>query len=87
MLVAYARQYLRSEEDAREVVQDVFMGVWNNRDHLRYDDSLKPYLFTATRNRALNYLRRNRGETVSLDVVGDHPGAVASEGEATLFAR
>ena len=67
MLVAYACQYLRSEEDAREAVQDVFMGVWNNREHLQLDESLKPYLYTATRNKALNYLNRRRLAAVSIE--------------------
>jgi RNA polymerase sigma-70 factor (family 1) len=67
MLVAYAHQYLRSEEDAREAVQDVFLGVWNNREHLQLDEGLRPYLFTATRNKALNYLNRRKLGTVSLE--------------------
>ncbi len=87
MLVAYANQYLRSPEDAREVVQDVFVGVWNNREHLAYDDSLKPYLFTATRNRTLNHLRKRREKTVALDEVGEAAAAVKSEGEAQMEAE
>ena len=67
MLVAYANQYLRSEEDAREAVQDVFLGVWNNRGHLQLDDALRPYLFTATRNKALNYLEKRKMQLVPLD--------------------
>lgn len=86
MLVAYACQYLRSEEDAREAVQDVFLGVWNNREHLQLDDSLKPYLFTATRNKALNYLNKRRLPAVSME---DTP-VYASEGprvEAVMEAE
>lgn len=67
MLVAYANRYLRSEEDAREAVQDVFLGVWNNRGHLQMDESLRSYLFTATRNKALNYLEKRKLEAVPLD--------------------
>lgn len=81
MLVAYANQYLRSEEDAREAVQDVFLGVWNNRGHLQLDDSLRPYLFTATRNKALNYLEKRKMQSVPLEAVahqeGHLPGAEA----------
>lgn len=69
MLVAYAHRYLRSEEDAREAVQDVFLGVWNNRGHLQLDEGLRSYLFTATRNKALNYLEKRRIEAVPLEAV------------------
>ncbi|MCB0570474.1 MAG: RNA polymerase sigma-70 factor [Phaeodactylibacter sp.] len=80
MLVAYACQYLRSEDDAREAVQDVFLGVWNNREHLQLDESLKPYLFTATRNKALNYLNRRRLNAISLE----EAPAYASEGPSVV---
>ncbi|MCO6491079.1 MAG: RNA polymerase sigma-70 factor [Phaeodactylibacter sp.] len=69
MLVAYAHRYLRSEEDAREAVQDVFLGVWNNRGHLQLDEGLRSYLFTATRNKALNYLEKRKIEAVPLEAV------------------
>ena len=69
MLVAFANRYLRSEEEAREAVQDVFLGVWNNREHLQLDESLRSYLFTATRNKALNYLEKRKIEAVPLDAV------------------
>ena len=43
-----------SREDIEEVVQDVFMAVWNNAENIT---SLKAYIGTTARNMALNKLR------------------------------
>ncbi|GJM35352.1 MAG: hypothetical protein DHS20C18_43530 [Saprospiraceae bacterium] len=67
VLVGYARQLVHSAEDAREVVQDVFLAVWNNRENLKLDESLKAYLFTATRNKCYNHLRKRRLDTVEMN--------------------
>jgi RNA polymerase sigma-70 factor (family 1) len=60
LLCAFARGYLRSADDAEEVVEDVFVRCWTLRTQLEIRDSVKAYLYTATRNHALNRLRRER---------------------------
>ncbi len=56
-LVGFVYTYLRSEPQAEEVVQDVFLGVWRHRAQWQPRTSLRAYLFGAARNRALNRLR------------------------------
>lgn len=41
-------------EDANEVVQDVFLKLWNNRTNLNENLSIKAYLFTITKNTLIN---------------------------------
>jgi len=48
--------YVRSQSVAEEIVQDVFLVVWVKRDRLRAG-SIRGYLFSSARNRALHYLR------------------------------
>lgn len=67
MLVRYAATILYAEEDAREVVQEVFIKIWQKRDSLAFGEELKAYLYRAVRNQALNRISRNKMETVSLD--------------------
>jgi RNA polymerase sigma-19 factor, ECF subfamily len=76
MLVSFAYNYLKSGEDAKGIVQEVFISVWNNRENLRLDGNLKSYLFTATRNKCLNFLEKRRIKTVSLDA--PRPGSEQS---------
>ena len=47
-----------SEEVTQEIVQDVFLKIWTNRQALAQVDSFKAYLFTVARNHAFNCLKQ-----------------------------
>ena len=67
MLVGFAYKYVKSVEDAKGIVQEVFVSVWKNRDHLELGSNLKSYLFTATKNKSLNFLDKRKIHTVSIE--------------------
>ncbi len=54
ILFQFSFSYLKSKEVAEEVVQEVFIKIWDNRNNLRTDTSFKSYLFTI----ALNSIRK-----------------------------
>jgi len=56
-LMAFARKILVDEDDAREVVQKVFINLWEKRKEIDISTSLKSYLFTSVHNRSLNMIR------------------------------
>ena len=56
-LVHFAHTYVRDLSIAENLVQDVFVAVWENRATLNPNRSIKSYLYTATKNRALKHLR------------------------------
>lgn len=56
--IAYRR--LHSVEDAKDIVQDVFLSLWNNIHNITIDDSLGGYLYTALRNKIFNLLEKNK---------------------------
>ncbi len=49
-LYRFANGYLRSDEEAEEVVQEVFTVLWEKRSELKHELSLKSYLFTIAFN-------------------------------------
>lgn len=53
-----AYRIVHSREVAAELVQDVFMRVWKGREFLDIHGDVSAYLFTATRNRALDWSDR-----------------------------
>jgi RNA polymerase sigma-70 factor (ECF subfamily) len=53
-LYGFALKYLKSESEAEEMVQEVFVRIWENRKSLKSDFSFKSYLFTI----ALNQIRK-----------------------------
>ena len=56
-LMAFSRKILGNEDDAREVVHQVFINLWERREELDLSNPLKSYLFTSVNNRSLNVIR------------------------------
>ena len=59
-LVGFVCSYVNDEEVAKDVVHDVFLVVLKNQKKLDTSYSLKSYLFTLSKNYALNYLKHLR---------------------------
>lgn len=59
-LFNFAKGYLRDQENVAEVIQDVFLQLWDQRYKLADNTSLDAYLFTLTRNRCIDFIRRER---------------------------
>lgn len=51
-----AFSYVCDKEDARDIVTDCFLYLWEHRDEVK-DDNVKGYIYLAVRNRCLSYLR------------------------------
>ncbi len=56
----------RSESSAEELVQDVFLKIWEKREYLREIDYFNAWLRTVARNTAINYLRTKAMEKLEL---------------------
>ena len=68
-LYRFAYGYVRSVAVAEDLVQDVFFWLWKERGRLDVERSLRAYLYTLARSRALDHLRHEqvalRGERES----------------------
>lgn len=53
----FAKEYVVSDGEAENIVQDVFLELWEKREALTMHTNLIAFLFTAIKNRCLNYLR------------------------------
>ena len=53
-------QYLRDEKVSEEIVQDSFMKLWEIRESLNEQFSIRNFLYTITKNNCLNYLRNQK---------------------------
>ncbi|MEZ4699114.1 MAG: RNA polymerase sigma-70 factor [Rhodothermales bacterium] len=58
-LVRYAQTILHDEAGAYDVLQDVFLKIWERRAALDPASSLQALLYTMTRNACLNVRRKN----------------------------
>lgn len=66
-LCAFANKYIRNTDSSKEIVHDVFINVWEKRQSMVEERSVKSYLYTSVKNRCLNYLRDNRKFNKSSD--------------------
>lgn len=65
-LCRYAFLMLKDRMEAEEVVLDMFIYLWKNREWVDIDISVERYLFRSVRNRSLNFLRtrHEKGELI-----------------------
>src|SRR5690606_36709851 len=59
-------KYLQDIKLSQDLVQDIFSTVWMNRTRFTGVDHFKSYLYTMTKNLALEYLWKIAGETLAL---------------------
>lgn len=64
-LFPFTNALVRQAESAEEIVEDVFIRLWENRSELTKINNLQVYLFVAVRNRALNYLEWKSKDIIS----------------------
>jgi RNA polymerase sigma-70 factor (ECF subfamily) len=63
-----ACRYLKDPVQAEEIVNDVFMKIWEDGHTLQIESSLTSYLYKAVVNRSLNALRKNKRENTYVDL-------------------
>lgn len=68
-LLAYCVQYTKCREDAEEIVQDVFVALWNSRQTIRQEETLRSLLFTISKHRVINAYRSTLNSPVYEDYV------------------
>lgn len=59
-LCSYAYTFLKDEASSEDIVQEVFIKIWEQRQDLIGSDQLKFYLFTAVRNNCLTAITKNK---------------------------
>ena len=64
-LIHFSISLVRSKEIAEELVEDVFVKLWANRDHITEIENLTVYLYVAVKNKSLNALSQKAKELVA----------------------
>ncbi len=72
-LLAFARSFTADRMLAEEIVNDVFVNLWKNRQQLYAIQNLSYYLYTAVKNTALNYLQKEAKQNrTNFDNIGEN---------------
>lgn len=57
-MVRFAWEYVVSEEEAQNIIQDLFLYLWEHQDTLNAVSNLHAFLFTLTKNRCIDFYRQ-----------------------------
>ncbi len=84
-LCRYVFSVTQSEDISEEIVSDIFLKIWQKRAILDIKSSVNAYLTTASRNLAIDYLRRvKRQRYQSCELVGDFKTDYASPSDRVI---
>jgi RNA polymerase sigma-70 factor, ECF subfamily len=56
-LCRFAYTYLKDDDISEEIVQEVFIALWEHRTTLDINVSIRSFLYISVKNRSLNYIR------------------------------
>ena len=78
-LYKFSYSILKSTEESENLIQDVFLNLWENRHKVEKNSSIKSYIFTITYNSAISILRKKARDSEfieylkSLQVINEDP--------------
>lgn len=59
-MVFYAQQYIKDLDTAREIAQEAFIALWEKREQIDMNRSVRSYLSSSIHNKCLNVLREQK---------------------------
>ncbi len=62
-LYNFSKSFLKIEEGIDDILQEVFIKIWQNRESIKKPDTFNSYIFTITKNLLLNELRRKLSDS------------------------
>lgn len=87
-LKSYVLKLSRSTEAAEDIVHDVFLNIWKNREKLEGIEQFDSYLFRAARNNAHRSFQRRAKETLIVaELRKTNTGETVFEGEERITNR
>jgi len=63
-LCNYALTFTKNADSSEDIVQELFVKIWEDRRDLLNDETIRYYLFTATRNNCITWLRGRKNAVI-----------------------
>ncbi len=77
-LFLFARRFLSDSDEIEDLIQEIFIMLWEKKETLRDVNALKSFLYTSVRNKSLNILRHKK-------IVDQHQEAQIQDMEEEFF--
>lgn len=59
-LSAFCSKYIKDKDAARDIIQDIFLTVWENRSKIDFSTPLHSYLLKLAHNHCVNYMEHQK---------------------------
>ncbi len=69
-LYNFSKKFLKLDEGIDDILQEVFLKIWQNRKRIKAADSFNAFIFTITRNLLLNELRNRLNDYKMKERIG-----------------
>ena len=66
-LYGFSKRYLNSNDEAEEIVQEVFLRIWEKKQNIDENQSFSSYIIQAAKHRIFNGFRKKVNEQAYLD--------------------
>jgi len=80
VLSLYAKKYVYDLDIAKDITQEIFVKLYEQRQDLVIHTSLKSFLFTSVRNKCLDYIKLNKIREGHKEAI-KYQSSISSEGE------
>lgn len=84
-LCNFVHVYLHDQVLAEEIVQDIFVYFWENREKLKISTSVKSFLFSASKFKSLNLLRDTKTQKKIAEKIGKTELSQTSEHDSSYI--
>lgn len=78
-LCNFVNIYLHNQTLSEEIVQDIFVFFWENKEKLQIETSVKSFLFSASKFKSLNLLRNSKNHKRIIEKIGKAEPLISSE--------
>ena len=93
-LYYHAKKIVGSETIAKDIVQDSFLKIWENRTSILVQTSFSSYLYKTVYNNSLNYLKHNQViekhqnyQKEQIEIAKDYFSISSEHGQSILIAK
>lgn len=84
-LFYFAQNYLGNKEASEEIVQEIFVKIWEIRKSLDPEKSFSSFLFTITKNTIFNKLKKRKHEKVYAEHLKNHLETTYNKTEIDIY--
>lgn len=83
LLYVFVHRKLKDQDDAKDILQELFTTIWIKRETLNFSGTLSTYLYAAARNRMLDRISRKGIESRYIESLQEF----SNEGQVTTDYR